>query len=1244
MNPRKIFKAFSDAVKDPERDFDERIYLILSLASELVVFVALLGDFYIKESPKEILVIVGTLIFVPALTLICLHYNKLKLAIRITVISLVVIILPGLFFFGGGLKGGGIIWIIFAFMYAGLVLSGRWRNVMFMIIAVLALSFYLLNYYKPWWIYRHSQRLFHIDSFISLVLVGVLCFIMTWSQGRLFQMENERAKKEKERAEELTRAQNRFFSSMSHEIRTPINSILGLNELILRDQRATDEIVKDAAGIQGSGKMLLALINDILDFSKMEAGSMDIVPVDYRIGDMLSEIVNMMWLRAHDKGLGFEVSVDPEVPMVLYGDEVRIKQVIINLLNNAVKYTQKGHVGLHIESRETDGEQIELWIAISDTGMGIKKEDLPYLFDAFKRVDEGKNRHIEGTGLGLSIVKQLVELMDGSVSVNSVYGEGSTFTVVVKQGVSDRNRVGDLSIHNQQIVKRNAYETSFLAPEARILIVDDNEMNLEVESRLLEDTDMGIDQAKSGKEALELCQKNHYDTIFMDHLMPGMDGIECLEQIREQTGGLNRNTPVIILTANAGSENRELYHKAGFDGYLVKPVSGEAMEQTLIRHISGEKIILKKVMLGADEEIHASEKFAEKVPVVITSSSMCDLPDSVIRKLHIPIIPFEIRTEKGVFKDGAQLDAHELIRHMNLGKDAVSAPPEEAAYTEFFTGELKKAHHLIHIALTTSMSKDYERSCEAAKAFDNVTVINSGCISSATGILVLIACKLVQQGLPVKEIVSELEEVKHRLRCSFIIETTEFMAQRGLVSSRAHKIAEALNLHPALRIKEDKTGIGGVWMGRTKRAYRKYIGNALPADSIPDSDVVFVTYADVPGDTLSWIEEEIRKNAYFEHVVFQQASAAISSNCGSGAFGILYFLKSNKSYNIASFIDDMSLYSAPVKDEETEDEASAESAASREELSGETQTGENEASAKDLAADPAAGPEGKSSGADWLSKLSCIDTETAVKNSGSEEAFKAVLKIFFDSIPDKYAELDGSFSSGNWENYTIKIHALKSSARLIGALKLADEAERLEMAGKENDIDYIREHHTGVMEEYQGLRGALSPAFTEGTEEDKAEDAGKPVADQYLMDSIYEEIRDAAEAMDCDRVEDILKEISAYAIPDSEKERFGRVSEKAELLDYDGILETLDSSGEAKEEEENTGEGEDIVRENLRKILTGELKYSSSNVAFNIMISKLRKRLQKNPDCMEECLKEINDFMEKYPIVAKVDLASIAAL
>ncbi|MCR5475948.1 MAG: DegV family EDD domain-containing protein [Lachnospiraceae bacterium] len=1138
MKKKSFLRSAYEAVKDPNRDFDERLFVMLSFVSEAVVFIALIGDLLIRENPYEIVLIVGMLVFVPLMILFGLRFEKLKVGIKVLAVCLVFIVIPGLFFLGGGLKGGGVIWIIFAFMYVGLLLHGRWRNVMFVLIAVSTLVFYYVGYKYPLLVYIHTEKVFLYDSFISLILVGGLCFIMNWSYGHLFMDETDRARKEAERAEELTRAQNRFFSSMSHEIRTPINSILGLNELILRDQDATDDIVRDASGIQGSGKMLLALINDILDFSKIEAGSMDIVPVDYKLEDMLSEIVNMLWLRAHDKGLGFEVNVDPEVPSALYGDEVRIKQVVINLLNNAVKYTKSGHIELRVESSYSDENSVMLSISVSDTGMGIRKEDIPYLFDAFKRVDEGKNRHIEGTGLGLSIVKQLVELMGGTISVNSVYGEGSTFTVLVRQIVSDPGAIGELNIHSQNMGKRSNYESSFMAPEARILIVDDNEMNLEVESRLLVDTDMVIDKALSGKAALDMCLKAHYDAIFMDHLMPGMDGIECLEKLRDQDGGLNRNTPVIILTANAGSENRELYKQAGFDGYLVKPISGEAMEETLIQHISSEKVILRNVMMGDDESIHTADRYAEKAPVIITSSSMCDLPDAVIKKLHIPIIPFVVRTEEGVFKDGVHLDAYELIRHISAGGEAISAPGSEADYTEFFADVLKRTHHIIHIAITTSMSSEYKAASEAAKTFDNVTVINSECLSSATGILVLIAYKLMQQGLPVDEIISELEEMKYRIKCSFVIDTTDYMAKKGLISPMIHKIAHALNLHPMLRIKEDRERIGGIWSGRTRRAYRKYISKAIPADTVPDSDVVFITYADVQHDTLTWIAEQLKKEAYFEHIVFQQASAAISSNCGPGTFGILYFLKSNKSYNIASYFGDIIADAKPIEEDDLSDEDMP--ASYDEEIS------DDEPVSYDGTGDDM--PEEK-----WYRKLTFLDLEEAFKNSGSEETFREVLKIFHDSIKPGHAALDEFYQTEDWKNYIVKIHALKSSAKLVGAMELSESAQLLETAGKENDIAYIRDHHSSVMQDLLILQDALAPLY----EEENHDDEDKPVADETLIVDMYEGLRMAAEAMDCDMLEDILGEIDGYRIPDAEKSKFDKVRKMADAFDYEGIKRIL---------------------------------------------------------------------------------------
>ncbi|MBQ7677702.1 MAG: DegV family EDD domain-containing protein, partial [Lachnospiraceae bacterium] len=786
------------------------------------------------------------------------------------------------------------------------------------------------------------------------------------------------------------------------------------------------------------------------------------------------------------------------------------------------------------ESAETDGKTTMLAISVTDTGIGIKKEALPNLFDAFKRVDEEKNRHIEGTGLGLSIVKQLVELMGGTITVSSIYGEGSTFNVMIKQGVSDETEVGVLNIHNQQSITRTQYESSFTAPDARVLIVDDNEMNLEVEKKLLSATRMEIDVALSGKEALELTVSFRYDAILMDHLMPGMDGIECLENIRNQTGGLNRATPVIVLTANAGSDNRSLYTRAGFDGYLVKPVSGEALEDILMKHIEKHKLLITSKMMRMHEDIDATTGYARKAPVVITANSMCDLPDSIIRKLHLSIIPSLVYTEDGVFKDGVQMDANELIRYISEGKRASSSPPSVNAYTEFFAGMLRKAHHIIHIALTTSMSKDYSYALEAAKAFDNVTVINSECLSSSTGILVLIAYKLAQQDMPVEEIIKELEYVKQRLQCSFIINNTEYMARNGLIKAKIDSLARAINLHPVIRFKDDMSKVRSVFVGSTKRAYRKYIKNAFPVDIIPDSEVVFITYAHVPMDTLLWVKEEISKIAYFENVIFKQASAAISSNCGPGTFGILYFVKSNKTYNIASLVG--SIYD----EDDAEEEETFEEIPYLSNPFGENglQLAEEEPPAE----------------LKWYQKIDCIDGDAAVLNSGSEEAFKAVLKIFYDSIPDKTADITSCYEARDWENYKIRVHALKSSAKLVGALALSGKAQALETAAGEENAEYIMANHAPFMADYAHLGEQLGEEVF-AKEKEAAPD--KPVADAFLMESVYEGLGEAAGNFDMDGIEEILAELDDYAVPEDEKEKYDAIREAAAKYDYAGILSVL---------------------------------------------------------------------------------------
>lgn len=416
--------------------------------------------------------------------------------------------------------------------------------------------------------------------------VGILYVLADDSEHYRYM---EELREQKQIADEANKAKSQFLANMSHEIRTPINAILGMGEMILRDSREK-ETVEYAEDIETSGQTLLALINDILDFSKVEEGKMEIIPVQYEPGVMKSDIVNMIKERALKKGLKFEVWFDNEIPRLLKGDEIRIKQCALNLLTNAVKYTQEGSVDFKITYRKSDDDHVILSFTVSDTGAGIRKEDMDNLFSPFTRIDEKKNRSIEGTGLGISITKRLLELMNSDLHVESEYGKGSVFSFEVEQEVLDSSPTGEAgSKAGSTGKKRQIYRELFHAPDARVLVVDDIRMNLTVITKLLGRTRMKIDTALSGKQAVELAAQNDYDIIFIDHLMPEMDGIETLNKMKENKP--EDKTVYIALTANAISGAREMYLNEGFADYISKPVEGARLEKLIMSYLPPEKLL-----------------------------------------------------------------------------------------------------------------------------------------------------------------------------------------------------------------------------------------------------------------------------------------------------------------------------------------------------------------------------------------------------------------------------------------------------------------------------------------------------------------------------------------------------------------------------------------------------------------------------------------------------------------------------
>ena len=446
---------------------------------------------------------------------------------------------------------------------------------------------------------------------IEYVMMTIFAILVV-RHGKEIRQNFFETQREKLSAEASSEAKTSFLANMSHEIRTPINAIIGMDEMIIRESKEAG-IIRYANNIRNASKTLLSLINDILDFSKVESGKMEIIDSNYQVSSMLNDLVNMIQSRASDKSLELILDIDEQLPCELYGDEVRLRQIITNLLTNAVKYTKEGSVTLKIRVTKLENSIGRLDVAVIDTGIGIRKEDQGKLFDSFQRVDEAKNHNIEGTGLGLALTKYLLEAMGSKLLLESEYGKGSAFYFGLEQKIVDDTPIGDYQkMYEKSRQENERYRESFQAPDALILVVDDTRMNLEVCKGLLKKTKVQIDVAESGAECLQMCEQKEYHLILLDHKMPHMDGVECLQRIRQQEEGLNTNTTVIALTANAITGAKEYYLKNGFDDYLSKPVQGEKLEQLLCQYLPSE------LLLSPEEATIASyETVSAEVPEII---------------------------------------------------------------------------------------------------------------------------------------------------------------------------------------------------------------------------------------------------------------------------------------------------------------------------------------------------------------------------------------------------------------------------------------------------------------------------------------------------------------------------------------------------------------------------------------------------------------------------------------------------
>lgn len=516
------------------------------------------------------------------------------------------------------------------------------------------------------YLYQMAYVLIH-GVFVLAAIIGVIILLnkVIHSQTDM----NQRLREAVKEAEAAGKAKSDFLAQMSHEIRTPINAVIGMDEMILRE--TDDPNIRDyATDIKSASRTLLSLINGVLDFSKIESGKMEIVPVKYKLSDMIDDLVNMISDRAEKKNLELVLDIDENLPNVLYGDDVRIRQVITNLLTNAVKYTEKGRIMLAMRAYNVTEDDFDMFVEVQDTGIGIKEEDMGRLFKSFQRIDERRNRTIEGTGLGMTIVDGILKLMGSRLKVKSVYGEGSSFSFMIGQKIIDGEPIGEYQRHHN-LVTESKNQGVFKIKNAEILVVDDNEMNLKVVRGLMKRLGIVPDLADSGAKSIEMIKAKHYDIVFMDHMMPEMDGLDTLKKLNSDSL-IDESTTVIVLTANAIAGAKEMYIANGFKDYLSKPIDTDELEKKLADYLPEECIYY----VSSDEVQNTAGKKSE--------------PETDIQKKPEP--------EKNTWKTPEQDMGN--LKEKDVLKDSSA---EESRNSNDILGELRKNGINVEEALSYSM-------------------------------------------------------------------------------------------------------------------------------------------------------------------------------------------------------------------------------------------------------------------------------------------------------------------------------------------------------------------------------------------------------------------------------------------------------------------------------------------------------------------------------------------------------------
>lgn len=890
-----MIKKLYNMVLGQELDLREKIFRIILLLGSLAAVVGNVESIIIKASYKMNFSLV-IFFFVMLIALVAtFKYRKMNFAAIILGSFGIVVVFPSLFFWSGGIEGGSTLWLALVLLYVFLMFEGK-RLIFFVALAVIVdAGVYWIGYTHPEYIKTlPSQAAVCMDSLFSVLAVGLLGGLIVKIQLRTFNIERGISKRQKKELEDVSNSKNAFFTNMSHEIRTPINSIIGWNEMILR-QNPTGDIQEYAENVQSASEMLLTLVNDILDLSQMENKKMEIVSMRYEVRDILKDLIHMIQVRIQEKSLQFQIDIDENIPSVLLGDEKRIKQIVLNLLTNAVKYTDKGYVRLSVSAKEREEGYAQLKISVADSGIGIRKEDLDSLYNVFQRVDTKKNREVEGSGLGLSIVKQLLDLMGGKISVDSIYTKGSVFTVILNQKIIDSKPIGPVNLLElgDQKKKGSYYQQSFEAPEARVLVVDDNIMNSWIITKLLSSTKVQVDSASSGMECLEKTKQKYYHVILMDHLMPEMDGVETLKQIRIQENGLCRESAVVLVTASSIGEGRKVYQENHFDGFIEKPVKGDKLEEEILKFLP-EDIIEYRSTMNYYSEDDALQKISKKKRkhIYITTDCICDLPERLIEKYDIRVVYLYIKTGLGRFADTREIDSDNLRQYLsddtnNAQTDGISV--EE--YEDFFANALTEADEIIHISASKEFSRSFSVAQKAARGFDHVHIVDSEQISGGQGLLVLCAAELIMKGYDTAGILEKMEQMKKYIEYYMVLPSTKYFYQSGFMYRVGSIASDLFHIHPVLKMSRGHMKIVTAYVGDNSKARRHFLRRQLHNRRKINQDVVMFTHIGCSAKQLSAMRTELTRYIPFENVIMQKGSFSLGCNCGVGAIGVAYLRK-----------------------------------------------------------------------------------------------------------------------------------------------------------------------------------------------------------------------------------------------------------------------------------------------------------------------------------------------------------------